>query len=99
MMGGVIVASVTGGRLISAFGRYKIFPVIGLMMSTGSFLTLAWAATYGQPTWMIETALVFLGTLNAVVGGTDHAAPPHGHDDRRRNQAAPEASGRGPGLA
>jgi len=61
MMGGVIVASVTGGRLISAFGRYKIFPVIGLIASTCSFLTLAWAAMDEQPSWMIETALIFLG--------------------------------------
>ncbi len=29
MMGGVIVASVTGGRLVSRFGRYKIFPSSG----------------------------------------------------------------------
>jgi EmrB/QacA subfamily drug resistance transporter len=61
MMGGVIVASVAGGRLVSAFGRYKIFPTIGLVMSTCSFLTLAWTAMTGQPTWIIETALVFLG--------------------------------------
>jgi EmrB/QacA subfamily drug resistance transporter len=62
MMGGVIVASVTGGRLISRFGRYKIFPVIGLLVSVASFSTLAWAALTSAPTWMIETALVFLGT-------------------------------------
>jgi len=61
MMGGVIVASVTGGRLVSAFGRYKIFPVIGLIMGTGSFLTLAWSAFTGAATPLIETALVALG--------------------------------------
>jgi MFS family permease len=61
MMGGVIVASVTGGRLVSRFGRYKIFPVIGLIMGTGSFLTLAWSAFTGAPTPLIETALVTLG--------------------------------------
>ena len=61
MMGGVIVASVTGGRLVSRFGRYKIFPVIGLIVGTGSFLTLAWSAFTGAPTPLIETALVALG--------------------------------------
>ena len=61
MMGGVIVASVTGGRLVSRFGRYKIFPIIGLFMGTGSFLTLAWCAFYVVPLAVIETALVFLG--------------------------------------
>ena len=61
MMGGVIIASVTGGRLVSHFGRYKIFPIIGLIISTSSFLVLAWSALTSQPTWLIETALVFLG--------------------------------------
>ena len=61
MMGGVIVASVTGGRLVSRFGRYKIFPIIGLIMGTGSFLTLAWCAYEVMPVGLIETALVFLG--------------------------------------
>jgi len=61
MMGGVIVASVTGGRLVSKFGRYKIFPVIGLIVGTSSFLTLAWCAFTGKPTALIETALVGLG--------------------------------------
>jgi EmrB/QacA subfamily drug resistance transporter len=61
MMGGVIVASVSAGRLISATGRYKIFPIIGLVLSIGSFLTLAWAAFTSQPTWIVETALVALG--------------------------------------
>jgi EmrB/QacA subfamily drug resistance transporter len=61
MMGGVIVASVTGGRLVSRFGRYKIFPVIGLILGTGSFLTLAWSALTGAPTTIIEIALVTLG--------------------------------------
>jgi EmrB/QacA subfamily drug resistance transporter len=61
MMGGVIVASVTGGRLVSRFGRYKIFPVIGLIVGTCSFLALALSAFRELPTPFIETALVFLG--------------------------------------
>lgn len=61
MMGGVIVASVTGGRLVSRFGRYKIFPVIGLIVGTCSFLTLAVSAFRGWPISVIETALVTLG--------------------------------------
>ena len=61
MMAGVIFASVTGGRLVSRFGRYKIFPVIGLMVSTTSFLILAWSALTDKPTWLVETSLVALG--------------------------------------
>jgi len=61
MMGGVIVSSVTGGRLIARTGRYKIFPVIGLAVGTISFLTLAWAALNSAGLPVIETALVGLG--------------------------------------
>jgi EmrB/QacA subfamily drug resistance transporter len=61
MMGGVIVASVTGGRLVSRFGRYKIFPVIGLLVGTSSFLALAWCAFTSAPTALIESSLIGLG--------------------------------------
>jgi len=61
MMGGVIVASVTGGRLVAGTGRYKIFPVIGLAAAVGGFLTLAWAALAHLGVPVIETALVVLG--------------------------------------
>jgi MFS family permease len=61
MMGGVIVAAVTGGRLVARIGRYKMFPVAGLIVATGSFLTLAWSAITGAPTFVIEIALVTLG--------------------------------------
>ena len=40
MMGGVIVASVVGGRLVSRTGRYKIFPVFGLLAATLSYAAL-----------------------------------------------------------
>jgi EmrB/QacA subfamily drug resistance transporter len=61
MMGGVIVASVAGGRLISRFGRYKIFPVIGLALGSCSFLLLAYAAWNDSGLVLIETALIGLG--------------------------------------
>jgi EmrB/QacA subfamily drug resistance transporter len=61
MMAGVITASVTGGRLVSHFGRYKIFPVIGLIVSTTSFLILAWSALDSKPLWLVESSLVALG--------------------------------------
>ena len=61
MMAGVIISSVTGGRLVSAFGRYKIFPVIGLMLGSCSFVALALSAFRGWSTPVIETALVCLG--------------------------------------
>ena len=61
MMGGVIVAAVTGGRLVARTGRYKIFPVGGLIAATCGFLTLAWAAITGAGLPVVESALVILG--------------------------------------
>ena len=61
MMGGVIVSAVAGGRLVARTGRYKIFPIGGLITATGAFLTLGWAAINGAGVSLIETALVVLG--------------------------------------
>jgi EmrB/QacA subfamily drug resistance transporter len=39
LMGGLLVASIGSGQLISKFGRYKIFPIIGTaFMTVGMFL-------------------------------------------------------------
>jgi EmrB/QacA subfamily drug resistance transporter len=39
MMGGVLVASIGGGQLISRWGRYRVFPIVGtLVMSVGMYL-------------------------------------------------------------
>jgi EmrB/QacA subfamily drug resistance transporter len=39
MMGGMLVSSITSGQLISRWGRYKVFPVMGtLVMAIGLFL-------------------------------------------------------------
>jgi EmrB/QacA subfamily drug resistance transporter len=61
MMGGVIVASFVGGRLVSRTGRYKLFPVLGLLAATLSYGTLAWAAHAGMGVLPIEGILVLMG--------------------------------------
>jgi EmrB/QacA subfamily drug resistance transporter len=61
MMGGVIVASFAGGRLVSRTGRYKVLPVLGLLVATLSYGTLAWGAGYGIGLPPIEAVLVVMG--------------------------------------
>jgi EmrB/QacA subfamily drug resistance transporter len=61
MMGGVIVASVVGGRLVSRTGRYKIFPVFGLLAATLSYAALAWAVRRGVRPLPVEMVLVVMG--------------------------------------
>lgn len=61
MMGGVIVASFVGGRLVSRTGRYKLFPVLGLFVATLSYVALAWAARSQIGALPIEGVLVLMG--------------------------------------
>src|SRR5262249_25964511 len=61
LMGGVIVASVVGGRLLSRTGRYKFLPVTGLLVASIAFVLLAWLALSGGSVLPLELALVGLG--------------------------------------
>jgi len=61
LMAGVILTSVTGGRLVSRTGRYKIFPVIGLLMTSGSFLAIGLCAEKAVGVVPLVIALVTLG--------------------------------------
>ena len=33
MMGGIMLTSITSGRLISKIGKYRIFPIIGTLLA------------------------------------------------------------------
>jgi predicted MFS family arabinose efflux permease len=61
LMGGVIVASVVGGRLVSRTGRYKFLPVTGLSVACAAFLLLAWLSRSRGTVLPLELALVGLG--------------------------------------
>jgi predicted MFS family arabinose efflux permease len=61
LMAGVSLTSVTGGRLVSRTGRYKIFPVIGLFLASASFLAIALSAENAIGVTPLVIALVVLG--------------------------------------
>ena len=61
LMGGVIVASVVGGRLLTRTGRYKFLPVTGLSVACAAFLALAWLALSRRSAVALEASLVGLG--------------------------------------
>jgi EmrB/QacA subfamily drug resistance transporter len=61
MMGGVIVASVVGGRLVSRTGRYKIYPVFGLLAAALAYAALAWIVRHEVRLIPVETVLVVMG--------------------------------------
>ena len=41
MMGGVLVTSILAGRLISRFGRYRVFPIVGTALMTVGMVLLS----------------------------------------------------------
>jgi len=55
------VASVGGGWLVSATGRYKVFAVTGLVVGVASFVGMAWAAAEAPGVWQMIVLLVWLG--------------------------------------
>jgi EmrB/QacA subfamily drug resistance transporter len=57
---GLMVASLTGGRLISKFGHYRIFPIIGTFMVSLSFWLFSHIA--------FNTSRLYLGLWMVVLG-------------------------------
>ena len=60
LMGGLLVTSILSGQLISRYGRYKPFPIIGTaVMLVGVFLLSQ--LTVATPMWKTIVAMVILG--------------------------------------
>jgi hypothetical protein len=60
-MAGLIVASVIGGALVSAIGRYKGLSLFGLGLSVAGLVAIAAAASKAAPLFAIEAALIVTG--------------------------------------
>jgi EmrB/QacA subfamily drug resistance transporter len=60
MMAGVLVTSILSGQLISRFGRYKPFPVIGTAVMTIGLFLLAQLAV-DTPSWQGAIYMIVLG--------------------------------------
>jgi MFS family permease len=60
LMGGLLVTSILSGQLISRFGRYKPFPIVGTaIMTVGVYLLSRLAVS--TPMWQTIVAMVILG--------------------------------------
>jgi EmrB/QacA subfamily drug resistance transporter len=80
IMGGLIVTSIIGGRLVSSTGRYKIFPVLGLAVATAAFAGMAAAAHWRAGANGFDALLVALGaglglTMPNVTTAIQNAVP------------------------
>jgi MFS family permease len=61
LMLGIVVSSIIGGRLLSATGRYKRLPMLGLTLACAAFLALGWGAATARGLGVIEPAMIALG--------------------------------------
>jgi MFS family permease len=61
LMAGVIIASFSGGRIVTRTGRYKIFPVIGLAIATIGLVGMSWATRILPSLVLMELPLFFVG--------------------------------------
>jgi EmrB/QacA subfamily drug resistance transporter len=60
LMGGMLAASVISGRLVTRWGRYKIFPIIGTaMMTLGAYLMSLIGQTTGA--WVMAGYMLIFG--------------------------------------
>jgi EmrB/QacA subfamily drug resistance transporter len=60
MMLGVLAASITGGQLISRYGRYKVFPIVGTAVMSVGLLLLSRLGP-GSSTWTASAYMLVVG--------------------------------------
>ena len=60
MMLGVLATAIVSGQLISRFGRYKVFPIVGTVVTTVGLLLLSRLGT-GSATWEASLFMLVLG--------------------------------------
>jgi EmrB/QacA subfamily drug resistance transporter len=60
LMGGLLVTSILSGQLISRYGRYKPFPILGTAIMVLALFLLARLAV-GTPTWQTIVGMIILG--------------------------------------
>ncbi len=81
-VGGMLVSSVLGGRIVSRYGRYRVFLLAGVGLEAASLSTFALLAFLGTPPVFFLFALGTLGLgigmgmpnlTNAVQNAVDHA--------------------------
>ena len=66
MMAGLLVTSIGTGQLISRWGRYKVFPVVGTAVMTAGLYLLS----HLSPSTSTLSASLFMLVLGAGIGGT-----------------------------
>jgi hypothetical protein len=58
---GIMSASITAGRTISATGTFKIFPMMGTLLLAAASATMGFVLTVDTPLWVPGVVAVFFG--------------------------------------
>lgn len=79
MVAGILSMSITSGQLITRYGRYKIYPVIGALVLAGAALLLS-TMQVDTPYWQIAIFAYFFGaglglTMQTIVVAVQNAVP------------------------
>ena len=60
MIGGLMIASIASGQIVSRTGRYRIFPVIGTAFTAAGFFVLTFM-TIEKPLWFLMIGMFLIG--------------------------------------
>ena len=60
MIGGLMIASIASGQIVSRTGKYRIFPVTGTFLVAMGYLVLT-AMTIDKPLWYLMGAMFLIG--------------------------------------
>ncbi|WIE54565.1 MULTISPECIES: MDR family MFS transporter [unclassified Curtobacterium] len=60
MIGGLMIASIVSGQIVSRTGRYRIFPVTGTAFTAVGFVVLTFM-TIDKPLWFLMIGMFFIG--------------------------------------
>ncbi|ROQ41618.1 EmrB/QacA subfamily drug resistance transporter [Frondihabitans sp. PhB188] len=60
MIGGLMIASIVSGQIVSRTGRYRIFPIIGTAFTAIGFAVLTFM-TIDRPLWFLMIGMFFIG--------------------------------------
>ncbi|HEU5223861.1 MAG TPA: MDR family MFS transporter [Candidatus Lumbricidophila sp.] len=60
MIGGLMIASIVSGQIISKVGKYRIFPVTGTLFTAAGFFVLTFITT-DKPLWFLMIGMFLIG--------------------------------------
>ncbi len=61
LVGGIMIGSVTAGQTISRTGKYRLFPMVGVVLMVASLVSLSFIVDANTSVWSLVPFMVMLG--------------------------------------